>query len=85
MPLSLSLCRLAVVAAILTFFAIHSSSESHTLSNVVIPGNATSILVLLEGTGGEATVGVGSLIAEDQPVKTVVFINLVIFHDFLLS
>ena len=35
-------------------------TETLTLTDVEIPSNATSILVLLEGAGGEAQTGVGS-------------------------
>ena len=41
-------------------FCFHCSSESYTLTDVAIPSNATNILVLLEGAGGEATIGVRS-------------------------
>ena len=41
-------------------FSGPNPSKSYTLTDVAIPANATNILVLLEGTGGEATIGVRS-------------------------
>jgi len=48
---------------------VASGTLSHTLTDVTIPANANSILVLLEGTAGEATTGVlsTSLDALDAP------------------
>lgn len=41
-------------------FELSPATKSYTLSNVTIPVSATSVLVLLEGSGGEATSGVRS-------------------------